>query len=315
MKILGNDRGALLFLVMVLIFLLTVFYLKDINGFIFKFVDRRSEYNAIEQLSKFTLLYIVILAIKCLSQQKDKLLLKLSMVYLIFAMTMYLAESNMIKEKLQPVFAVLMMPFLFHGLFKKKAWLSATFLVFGLGVVTLGVTRDFMVESQAIADALPLPLIELITPLSEERLDMVGIGFIGLSALVLFFPSLRRFAQQGIIANGLTIWAVAMVAVGNGLSHYQYKPGPTLWLIGLIMALMGGLGVLIVNQVLINDEQKLFKKKPLLYCIFLFLFFIFLPSFVDRYSYILSLILWLTVVFTSMRFFYNAKLENIKLNN
>lgn len=307
MKSLVNDRGALLFLAMVGIYFLVFFSLSEIDEFIYQFVNHRSEYSAIEQLSKFTLLFVVVLAIKCLSHEKDNVLLQLAMVYLMFSMTMYLAESNMIREMLQPLFAAFLIPLLFHGFFKKKAWLSAIFLVLGLGVVALGVIKDFVVENQAVAEAMPLSLIEFMTSLCEERLDMVGIGFIGLSALILFYSSLRKFAQQGLIVNCFTILAIAIVAVGNGLSHYQYKPSAALWLTGLLMALIGGVGIFVMSHYLMDDEQKLFKENPLLYCLFFFFFFIFLPSFGGGYSYIHCLVLWLVVVFTSIRFYYDAK--------
>jgi hypothetical protein len=295
------DRGALLFVALVGIYLIVFTFLSEINEFIFQFIEPRSEYHAQEQLSKFTLLVVVVIALKCLSQQKDKVLLKLSMVFLIFSITMYLSESNMIKAKLQPLFAALLVPLLLHGFFKKKAWLSVIFFVGGLGVIALGVIKDFGLEHQE------LPIFELIIPFNEEFLDMLGIGFIGLSALILFYSSLREFAKQGLIVNVLMISVIAMVAVGNGLSHYQYDPSTSLWLTGLLMALVGGVGAFIINQYLIDDEQKLFKGNPYKYYLFLSFFFIFLPSFVDKYKTVTCIVLWMIVIFTSRSLYSDAK--------
>jgi hypothetical protein len=186
-------------------------------------------------------------------------------------------------------------------LIKKKAWLSAIFFVGGLGVVALGVIKDFGKEHQE------LHIFELIIPFNEEFLDMLGIGFIGLSALILFYSSLHEFAKQGLIFNGLLISVIAMVAVGNGLSHYQYNPSTSLWLTGLAMALVGGVGAFAINQYLIDDEQKLFKDNPYKYYLFLSFFFIFLPSFVDKYKTITCIVLWLIVVLTSRSLYSDAK--------
>jgi hypothetical protein len=100
MKLPVIDRGTLLFVALVSIYLLVFIFCSEINEFIFQFIKHRCEYTAQEQLSKFTLLVIVVIILKCLSQQKNEVLLKLSMVFLIFAITMYLSESNMIKSKL-----------------------------------------------------------------------------------------------------------------------------------------------------------------------------------------------------------------------
>lgn len=283
-------------------------FFKEIDHFTSQFVEIRSEYKAKEQLSKFTLLIIVVLALKCLSHQKDDVLLKLSMGYLIFIITMYLSESNMIKEKLQPVFAAILIPMLFHEFFKKKTWLSLSFFVVGLGVIALGVTRDFAVKHQAVADIMPAPLFYLTLKFDEEMLDVVGIGFIGLSALTLFYSSLQKFAQQGLAIGALLIIGVMLVSIGNGLSHYQYRPSTLLWLVGLAMTL-GGAGAFTASEYLADDE-KLFVHSPYKNYLFLSFFFIFLPSFISKYTYLVGLALWLIVVFTSRNFYYSAKTHN-----
>ena len=145
------DRGALLFISLIGIYLLVLTFSSEINEFTSQFIKLRSEYRVHEQLSKFTLLVVVVIALKCLSQQKDNVLLKLSMVCLIFFITIYLSESNMIKSILQPLFAALLVPLLLYGFFKKKAWLSVIFFVGGLGVIALGVIKDFGVEHQELA--------------------------------------------------------------------------------------------------------------------------------------------------------------------
>lgn len=311
MKLPVMDRSTLLLFALVGMYLFVVTFLSEIDYFTRLFIHMKSEYTAKEQLLKFTLLIVVVMAIKCLSQERDKILLQLAMVYLIFAMTMYLAESNMIREKLQPLFAGLLMPLLLHGLFKKKAFWSAFFLLAGLGIVALGVVKDFAVEHQSAADVIPPLFLKLLMQFNEEMLDMVGIGLIGLSALTLFYSSLQKISKQGLRYSALLSLAIMLVAVGNGLSHYQYHPSTSLWFTGLFMALVGT-GLFILSEYLMDDEQKLFQHCPNTNYLFLFFFLVILPSFGSKYTYFTSIMLWFTVLTISI-IFHRAANTSIKM--
>jgi hypothetical protein len=307
----GMDRSTFLMLILIGLYVIVVTFMREIDDFTRQFIEMRSEYTAKEQLSKFTLLIVVTLALKSLSVQRDKTLLQLSMAYLVFAMTMYLAESNMIREKLQPLFAGILMPFLLYGLYKKKAVWSALFFFSGLSIITLGVAKDFVVESQTLADALLPSFLELILFFNEEILDMVGIGFIGLSALTLFSFPLQNISKQGRSYSALLCLAVILVAAGNGLLHYQYHPSTYLWLSGFLITLAGTV-LFLVSEYLMDNKNKLFQYFPKTNYLFLGVFFMILPSFGTKFTYFTSIVLWFTVISITIIFNRAANTGNIK---
>ncbi len=303
-----RDTGGLTTLVLMVLVAICLAFSSTIDAFTFHFLEHRSEYRTVEQLSKFMLLLLALVCIGSIHSAKDLLTSRTAGAYLLFAVAMYLGESNMIKAKYQPVCAALILPFLGIWLLQARRWLSILILGAGLFCITLGVLNDGAQEGKYFAQMAPEFVISLVLSLNEEWLDIIGICFIALSGLLFMRDRLGTLTERSPLLFALVILLVLLTAVGNGFSHFQYDPSPLLWILGLLLAVVGMGGFFLLNQQLQNDPGRFFPSGSYKYYAFILLLFVVFPS-MWSYHRLHSGFLFLLVSVFVYFFYRDAKVQ------
>ncbi|MGH9322336.1 MAG: hypothetical protein ACRD3V_20930 [Vicinamibacteria bacterium] len=70
-----------------------------------------SEYGLLEQLSKYYLFLIIMVAIRAYQVAGHPEMVKLTLAIMMLGLSMYLAEGNMITNRTQPLFAFVFLPY------------------------------------------------------------------------------------------------------------------------------------------------------------------------------------------------------------
>lgn len=265
---------------------------NPIDTFLSSLIPMRSEYTVGEQLSKFYLFIIVLISVFSYRVLKELTAIKLSMSFLLLGLIMYMSESNMISEKVQPIFGLIIVAYTSMLLLRARFWLSFALFVVGFTFITGGVLSDLAHENESISSLLPVFIIQLLHITSEERFDATGIALLCLSAILCFRVPLRYFITKNTKGTLLMLLASGMIAAGNGFLHYQYHPSGKLRLGALAMTIIGFLGLMFVNKSISKKDAVLTLITENLFYLFIFFFFVVLPSVYGNQESSTSLLLW-----------------------
>jgi hypothetical protein len=261
------------------------------------------EYRITEQLTKYFLLLTILIAIHSYVTQNLRKKIQLSISFLLLGLVMYLSESNMIAENMEPVFGIILFAYTFFLLVRNRKWIPLLFLFSGCIAISLGVLADIAHDiikfgrAEFFGRILPEPISNFLGRCPEEPFDVIGAAFVCLSiincaieSLITFFKS-NKYASFGFLATA------GMIAVGNSFLHYQYKPSQELTLFSFTLTIVGFLGLIIISRN-INMKNTVIGLPTLeRFSLFIFFFFVVIPAvFGVRNSIILSLILWLPTI-------------------
>lgn len=305
-----NYRYILLLIVLGGVFFSVFFWRESLDGFTALFVELRSEYTAVEQLSKFCLIVSLLSCFYLLRVSGDRDLLRASAALFALTITIYLSESNMIRDKYQPVFGmVLILPIAFW-LARARNWLS--FCVFGLGVFITGMgsLKDFMIESEKVLQMIPPILEQVLRQINEEVLDTIGLGVISLSALCMARDALSELVVKTPLGFAGALLAGGLVAVGNGLAHYQYDPSVLLLGVSFVFSALGLMLFAVMDSFFVLAKYSFPMNRKLKFLSVPFLLFLFIPVFWDQYNNFMSLFFWLGSIYLS-RQLYKQALETV----
>jgi hypothetical protein len=267
-----------------------------LHAFLSSHMTVRSEYTVGEQLSKFYLFIVVLISIFSYQVSKKPRRIKLSILFLLLSLILYMAESNMITEQTQPVFGLMIVLSTGMLLLRERSWLSLTHLLMGFMAVAVGALSDLAHESEYIGSLLPTFLSQLLQILPEERFDVIGMAFVCLSAMLCFRVPLRHFVAgntRGILSMLL---ASGMITVGNGFLHYEYDPSSRLHASALALTISGFVALIFANKRANKKDAVLTLGTENLFYLFILAFFVVLPSIHGNARSATALLLWLPIV-------------------
>ncbi|MDY6953408.1 MAG: hypothetical protein SWE60_18005 [Thermodesulfobacteriota bacterium] len=127
----------------------------------------------------------------------------------------------------------------------------------------------------------------------EERFDVIGIAFLCLSAILCFRDPIVAFVVNNTMATILVLLASGMITAGNSFLHYQYNPGGRLQVVALVMTLCGFVGFILLNKFMRSTPITLTVIKEDFFYLFLFSFFVVLPSIHGIVRNTVALFVWL----------------------
>jgi len=201
------------------------------------------EYSLVEQGSKFILLVMLTNAALAYSNTSDTKLAKLAVLYVLFSLALYFAESNFILSEWQPVFGLVFIPAICWQLLRFNI-LALVLMVCGAGLVVLGTISDLLLDKPELFPSWEfLARWQAIAGLIEEQFDLWGIACFSYSVLLAFRTTTEPVYRSDIPALAWLVVSLGLIGAGNGFAHWQYHPSSTFELISSAMAITGMLGV------------------------------------------------------------------------
>lgn len=308
-----NNRNYLIALCVLIGGYLAIYFNSSlIDGFTASLLDMRSEYTAVEQLSKFCLIVAMLCCLYAFNTAERLYTAKATASLLALAITMYLSESNMIREKYQPIFgAILILPTA-YWLLRSGQWLALLLFSSGIGIAASGSLHDLLQESEQVQAWVPEFISSFLLSFNEEQVDTVGIGILSLAAVVLARTSIVSYLNIGIPQFVAVLLAVGLVAISNGLAHYQYDPSTTLLIVSAAMSLLGLFIYFYTAHKAPFDYHLAAVNRKILYSLALFIFFV-LPIFWTEYNNSTAVLFWLMAI-GAARKLYVATVERQQLS-
>jgi len=253
----------------------------------------KSEYSIFEQLSKFYLFIILLVSVFSYRVLNEPTKIKLSISILLLSLSMYMSESNMLTEKTQPIFGLIGVAYVSFFLLRSRSWLSLIIFIIGITFISCGSLNDLIGENESISSLLPTFTSPVLHITSEERFELIGVAFITLSTILCFRVPLRHFIANNTEGILLILFSAGMITTGNGFLHYQYRPGEKLYIIALTMTIVGFLGLVLATK----NIKKMFPSLTLVtadvFYLFIFFFFVVLPSIHGYERSSTAILLWL----------------------
>jgi len=300
--------SVLFWILFALIYILSLMDIESIGDFII--LD--GEYEISEQMSKYFVFLGVLISINLYSVSDRLDDIRLSICFMVFCLVMYLAESNMITNTLQPLFGVILLPYIFTILARNRSWIPFLSLVLACNLIMVGVLIDFVLDSQAgrapdlITTLLPSSVVDIASSMEEETFEPVGAAFICYSVAVYSINPLQRVFRKGkYVILGFLI-ASAMIAIGNSFLHWMVAIGRVQTFAAVSLCIMGGVLLsVVINRV---NRPRIIVGMPSQREVLTFIayFFVVLPSIFGRVNDTLSLVLWFPlVVYIGMLLFVN----------
>lgn len=271
----------------------------------------RAEYTVYEQLSKYFLFVVILASIHSYGLQSESIKIKISICFLLLGLSMYLSESNMIKEAVQVIIGFIIFAYTFFLLFKSRSWFVALLLLQGLFVTSLAVLTDFMSEHEFLKNYLTQQVANVLIS-NEEIFDLLGIGIICFSAIICFLDTLKTFIKNNLIGTLSLLITSGLITGGNGFLHYQYWPSGKLRLVAIMMTVSGFLGLVLTNRYLNKKNARLtLIDREYFFYLFIFSIFVVLPIIYGRNGSLVSLVVWLpTMLFLGLYLYYHNLLRN-----
>lgn len=207
-------------------------------------IRMQSEYTLLEQGTKALLLVMLFGSLIAFNREDDGSRILLAIVFTLFALTLYFAESNFINEVLQPLVGAFFI-LVSISLLLARDRIALLVLLLGCGVIVLGIVSDVLLDHP---DRLPswafFQSWQAIAAEVEEYFDFWGVAFISYASMIAFRePIIRALRESGREFLALSA-GIALVTAGNSFAHWQYEPSPVFELIATGMAVPGVLGIL-----------------------------------------------------------------------
>lgn len=248
MSTFSETRAGRPFLVLSIVFwafvVCTSVFWHDIYRQMGEIIIMHAEYTLLEQGTKALLLVMLFGSLIAFNREDDSGRTLLAIVFVLFALTLYFAESNFIKELLQPlagaVFILISVRLL---VIDDKIALAA--LLSGCFVIALGIVSDVLLDHP---DLLPswefFRSWQAVAAIVEEYFDFWGVAFISYASLIAFRAPVTQVLQESLREFAILLAGIALITAGNSFAHWQYKPSPIFELIATAMAVLGVLGIL-----------------------------------------------------------------------
>lgn len=282
-------------IILVFFVIYCIFYLLGwpLCSFLSRYIDVRSEYTTREQLSKFYLFIIVLLSVFSYRVLNKPVKIKLSISFLLLSLIMYMSESNMITEITQPIFGLIGVAFIGFFLLRSRSWLILLLLIVSFMLLSYGSLTNLANENEFVKSLLPTFIFHFIYFSLEEQFEVTGIAFLCLSAILCFRVPLLHFISINKRASILMLLSSGILTIGNGFLHWQYGPGNARYLIALAMTIVGFLGLVYANKKISKTFPRLMLVTEDLFYLFIFFFFVVLPSIHGDKRSSTALLLWL----------------------
>jgi hypothetical protein len=265
-----------------------------INEFVAGFIRMRSEYTVNEQLSKFYIFLVIVLSIHSYQIFTDRVKIKLSVCFLFLGIAMYLGESNMITEQAQPFFGALVLPYIYWHLFRSRSYFVLTLLTAGLLAITMGYLIDSASEHRFMTKLLvDMELADRLPKGREELFELLGVALICVAVIVFSLDFLKIFVRKNMVGTVFILACSAMITVGNGFIHYQYKPSQELMMFAASLSISGFFGFVLLHRSINRKNKELALINKECFYLFLYLFFILLPAVFGKISDKMSLLVWM----------------------
>ena len=293
-KIEKNIRILIIILAFWLIYYICYSLEVPVDNFIKNYTNLRSEYTVKEQLSKFYLFIVLLISIHSywvLDQSNE---VKLSISFFFLGLILYMSESNMIKETAQPIFGLIIIACTAFLLIRLRYFLQFIFFMVGFMWICLGSLKDILRQYESISSMVPALTSSIFSlRVGEERCEVLGTAFVCLSAVLCFISPLRNIIARNTKRSLLILFASGIMTFGNGFLHYQYKPGYKIYLAGSVMTIIGFLGLVFVLKTILKGDGILTFFSEDLFYLFIFFFFVVLPSIHGTTRILTAFLLWL----------------------
>ena len=270
-----------------------------LHSLISNYTDLKTEYTVGEQLTKFYLFIIFLISFYSYLVLDRPSEVKLSISFISLSLILYLSESNMIAEKTQPVFAIIIVPYIAILLLHLRYYLSLLLFIGGFGFIFCGFFIDFLNENKFLNSFIPdfIAFYVHSPPLREERFDVVGVAFLCLSVILLYKFIIRNIINKHTKTILLILFTSGMLTIGNGFLHYQYNPYWRVYLVALAMTIIGYLGLIFILNTFFKNDNKTPSFSFDLFYLFIFFVFVVLPSIHGKERILASLLLWFPSIF------------------
>jgi len=207
-------------------------------------ITMHAEYTLLEQGTKALLLVMLFGSLIAFNREDESGRTLLAIVFVLFALTLYFAESNFIKELLQPLAgAVFILISLRLLIINDKIALAA--LLSGCFLIGLGVISDVLLDHPELLPSWDVfRTWQAVAAIVEEYFDFWGVAFISYASLIAFRAPVTQVIQESVREFAVLSAGIALITAGNSFAHWQYKPSPIFELISTAMAVLGVLLVL-----------------------------------------------------------------------
>ncbi|MHC4843947.1 MAG: hypothetical protein ACYTEE_09120 [Planctomycetota bacterium] len=255
------------------------------------------EYTMGEQLAKFYLFIIVLISVLSYQASKQGNKIKLSISFLMLGLIMYMSESNMITENTQPIFGFIIVASCSIFMLRVRSWLSLGLLIIGFIMVACGSIIDLAHEKEIVNSLLPPFIYHLLDFTKEDHYETLGIAFLCLSSILCFQFTLLDFLKRNKNMTLLILLTSGTIAFGNGFLHWHYSPSWKTHLAALLITISGFLGLWFFTKSSSKKNAIFELVTEEWFYIFIFVFFVVLPSLHGRARSGTDLFLWLPTMF------------------
>jgi len=213
----------------------------------------------------------------------------------------------MITEEMQPVFGLIIVSSTAILLLHSRLWLGFFLLIAGFAAISGGSLVDHIHERESIRLLIPDFIFPLLDMAQEERFDVIGIGFLCLSAIMSLRIPLWSFVLKNKKGALLVLLTSGMITVGNGFLHWQYGPGNYLHLFALTMTVIGFLGLMFVNKKSFEGEGAALRLiTEGIFYMFVFSFFVVLPSIHGHARASTAILVWIPFMFFTALYLWRS---------
>lgn len=205
--------------------------------------EHRSEYSAHELFTRLLCVGIVVAGLVATRSAQSKGVRLASAVFTVFGVVLYASETNLVANKLQPVFAAGFAPVVLWLLWRhaRRAFWP---VVLGGCIGVLALVADVL-HDRGIGDTGLLALISH----NEEKLDMLSLTAFAHAAWTLRRGSMQRWlGRVGLVNAGLLLLACLAVVVGQSFAHWQYHIPAKQQAVAIALAWAGTLAALWLNE-------------------------------------------------------------------
>jgi hypothetical protein len=212
----------------------------------------------------------------------------------------------MISQNAQPLFDFIILSYTFYLLLKYHEMKVFFLLLFGCVSLSIGsaidILHDFTLfqRFEYVITFLfkQIPDNLKFSYLTEETFDVIGAGFVCLSAIIYSIDSLSSFFKKKFTTISF-LFAIAMISSVNSLLHWQCKNlSREFMAFSLLITLIGILGLIKLSHNTSKKNNRTIIGLPNLeiFSIFILSFFYVLPTVFGRISNTISVIMWLPII-------------------